>query len=527
MLLGKAQGVQAARAEKFKKSGAQAKLTSHANHDGETRAVAMNVDADDGQVVENNFSVSDGLIAEGIKRLSSAADCYSDQLDPAKVSTLIQYIANFLTPESEQARSASAALKPRLVKIATPQTKHTGAAAGDLDSVLPGEEKLRGEVHTLDLTEQDVTIVRDVYVNVYHGKPNTTPEELKILQSKMIYDTLRWNKQPHEKAERIMAKKMAELKSDVEVWVFLASKFKSIGLTCDGLQQHVASQQEAQIPEQKVVPEERGEYRSRNDSTGVAYKKHVQKVPMIHRTLSNPVHNAQSSRNLATKSKKDPFADIGGLQEELDLVKMAFFQPDSWYPDDFKRPSGLLMYGPPGNGKTLLALCFKEYLSSHLKKDFDFQVINGSEYMTKYVGGAEEKIKEIFDNAEAREKRGEGGTVLFIDEIDALAPSRDGVGVTEVERRPVSVLLTQMDGFKTKGQESKVFLIAATNRRDAMDPALLRPGRFDYHIEIPNRKRRRGRGGRVAFCLILCCMTFCLRCTDGLSSCSPKRSRSP
>ena len=104
----------------------------------------------------------------------------------------------------------------------------------------------------------------------------------------------------------------------------------------------------------------------------------------------------------------DAFASIGGLQQELNKITMAFFDDDS-----DERPSGLLMYGPPGNGKTLLAQCFKEYLSSHLKKDFDFQVINGSEYMTKYVGEAEKKIKEIFDNAEARE----GGTVLFIDEI--------------------------------------------------------------------------------------------------------------
>jgi hypothetical protein len=251
-----------------------------------------------------------------------------------------------------------------------------------------------------------------------------------------------------------------------------------------------------QIEDGQVITKLVGNAQASSGSSGISgwfSKKWADRNKKTARNVNAPTgpQGQQTDAALLSESsvpqdpQVDAFASIGGLQQELNKITMAFFDDDS-----DERPSGLLMYGPPGNGKTLLAQCFKEYLSSHLKKDFDFQVINGSEYMTKYVGEAEKKIKEIFDNAEARE----GGTVLFIDEIDALAPNRDGAGITAVERRPVSVLLTQMDGFKTKGQANKVILIAATNRKDALDPALLRPGRFDSHIEISNRKRRRGRG---------------------------------
>jgi transitional endoplasmic reticulum ATPase len=185
-----------------------------------------------------------------------------------------------------------------------------------------------------------------------------------------------------------------------------------------------------------------------------------------------------------------PFDKLGGLEEELKLIQTMFLKPASFFPEGFKRPSGLLLYGPPGNGKTLMAQCLAQALHLETGQAWDFKVINGSEYMTKYVGEAEKKIKEVFDNAD---KKKEGGTVLFIDEIDSLAPSRDGANVTEVERRPVSVLLTNMDGFHSKGASRQMIIIAATNRREALDPALLRPGRFDYHVEIPNPKDAKAR----------------------------------
>ncbi len=140
----------------------------------------------------------------------------------------------------------------------------------------------------------------------------------------------------------------------------------------------------------------------------------------------------------------------------------------------------MLLYGPPGTGKTLLAKAVANEANAH------FIAINGPEIMSKFYGESEERLRDIFKEAEENAPP----SIIFIDEIDAIAPKREEV-VGEVEKRVVSQLLTLMDGLKSRG---KVIVIAATNRPDALDPALRRPGgRFDREIEVgvPDKKGRK------------------------------------
>ena len=132
-------------------------------------------------------------------------------------------------------------------------------------------------------------------------------------------------------------------------------------------------------------------------------------------------------------------------------------------------PKGVLLYGPPGTGKTLIAKAVAGETNAH------FISLSGPEIMGKHYGESEEKIREIFTQAEENSP-----SIIFIDEIDSIAPKRDEVS-GELEKRIVSQLLTLMDGMKSRG---KVIVIAATNRPDSIDPALRRPGRFDREIEI-------------------------------------------
>ena len=152
------------------------------------------------------------------------------------------------------------------------------------------------------------------------------------------------------------------------------------------------------------------------------------------------------------------------------------------HPELFKRlgveaPKGVLLHGPPGTGKTLLAKAVANETNS------TFYTIGGPEIMSKYYGESEEKLRSIFEQAEKN-----APSIIFIDEVDSIAPKRDEVS-GEVERRIVAQLLSLMDGMTSRG---KVVVIAATNRVNAIDPALRRPGRFDREIEIgvPNRDGR-------------------------------------
>ncbi len=175
------------------------------------------------------------------------------------------------------------------------------------------------------------------------------------------------------------------------------------------------------------------------------------------------------------------YEDIGGLGRELQLVREMIELPLR-HPEIFERlgiqpPKGVLLYGPPGTGKTLIAKAVANEVDAH------FITLSGPEIMSKYYGESEKGLREKFEEAEQNSP-----AIIFIDEIDAIAPKRAEVQ-GEVERRVVAQLLALMDGLKGRGQ---VIVIAATNLPDSIDPALRRGGRFDREIEIgiPDKKGR-------------------------------------
>jgi len=175
------------------------------------------------------------------------------------------------------------------------------------------------------------------------------------------------------------------------------------------------------------------------------------------------------------------YEDIGGLRDEIQKVREMIELPLR-HPELFERlgveaPKGVLLYGPPGTGKTLLAKAVASETNAN------FIHIGGPEIMSKYYGESEQRLREIFKEAEEN-----APSIIFIDEIDSIAPKREEI-TGEVEKRVVSQLLALMDGLKSRG---KVVVIGATNRPNALDPALRRPGRFDREVEIgiPDRQGR-------------------------------------
>ncbi|MEM3594161.1 MAG: CDC48 family AAA ATPase [Candidatus Jordarchaeaceae archaeon] len=175
------------------------------------------------------------------------------------------------------------------------------------------------------------------------------------------------------------------------------------------------------------------------------------------------------------------YDDIGGLKDAITRVREMIELPLK-HPELFQRlgidpPKGVLLHGPPGCGKTLLAKAVAN------ESDAYFISLNGPEIMSKFYGESEAKIREIFEEAEKN-----APAIIFIDELDSIAPKREEV-TGEVERRVVAQLLALMDGLKGRG---KVIVIGATNRVNALDPALRRPGRFDREIEIsvPDKQGR-------------------------------------
>lgn len=167
------------------------------------------------------------------------------------------------------------------------------------------------------------------------------------------------------------------------------------------------------------------------------------------------------------------YEDIGGIKNEVSRLREMIELPLR-HPELFKRlgveaPKGVLLHGPPGTGKTLLAKAVAHETNAN------FYTIGGPEIMSKFYGESEERLREIFKKAEEN-----APAIIFIDEIDSIAPKREEVS-GEVERRVVAQLLSLMDGMSSRG---KVVVIGATNRINAIDPALRRPGRFDREIEI-------------------------------------------
>jgi len=171
--------------------------------------------------------------------------------------------------------------------------------------------------------------------------------------------------------------------------------------------------------------------------------------------------------------------DIGDLEEAKQKIREIVEWPMK-HPELFKHlgiepPKGILLHGPPGTGKTLLAKALANEIGAY------FIAINGPEIMSKYYGESEQRLREIFKEAEEN-----APAIIFIDEIDSIAPRREEV-TGEVEKRVVAQLLTLMDGLKERG---RVIVIGATNRPEAVDPALRRPGRFDREIVIPPPDKR-------------------------------------
>jgi transitional endoplasmic reticulum ATPase len=175
------------------------------------------------------------------------------------------------------------------------------------------------------------------------------------------------------------------------------------------------------------------------------------------------------------------YEDIGGLKDESqkvrEMIELPLRHPEIFEKLGIEAPKGILLYGPPGTGKTLLAKAVANESSAH------FISISGPEIMSKFYGESEARLREIF-----KETKEKAPSIIFIDEIDSIAPKREEV-TGEVERRVVSQLLSLMDGLEARG---KVIVIAATNRQNAIDPALRRPGRFDREIEIkvPDKRGR-------------------------------------
>ncbi len=206
-----------------------------------------------------------------------------------------------------------------------------------------------------------------------------------------------------------------------------------------------------------------------------------------------PSNNVYVTGNTAIEIKEEPvkeqgtfpkvtWEDIGDLEDVKskirEIVELPMKHPEIFQHLGIEPPKGVLLYGPPGVGKTLLARALANEIGAY------FTSINGPEIMSKFYGESEQRLREIFEEAEKN-----APSIVFIDEIDAIAPKREE-STGEVEKRVVAQLLTLMDGIKGRG---KMVIIGATNRPEAVDQALRRPGRFDREIEIrpPDTKGRK------------------------------------
>ena len=186
---------------------------------------------------------------------------------------------------------------------------------------------------------------------------------------------------------------------------------------------------------------------------------------------SKDVLESSSSEDVVT------FSSIGGLKEQIeilrDMVEMPLLRPHLFVRFGMKPPRGVLLYGPPGTGKTLILKAIANEVQAHVL------TVNGPSVISKYQGETESTLRSIF--AEAHEHQ---PSIIFIDEIDALAPKRGGENDSALDvtdGRVVATLLTLMDGMEGSG---RVVVVAATNRPNSIDPALRRPGRFDKELEI-------------------------------------------
>ncbi len=197
--------------------------------------------------------------------------------------------------------------------------------------------------------------------------------------------------------------------------------------------------------------------------------------------FTNVKLSEKPAKQEVAKGPKVAYEDIGGLRDEVDkvreMIELPLRHPELFDKLGVEAPKGVLLHGPPGTGKTLLAKAVASETSAN------FTSISGPEIMSKFYGESEERLREIFKEAAEN-----APSIIFIDEIDSIAPKRDEV-TAETERRIVAQILALMDGLESRG---KVVVIGATNRPNALDPAIRRPGRFDREIEIgiPDKEGR-------------------------------------
>ncbi|XP_041696710.2 ATPase family protein 2 homolog isoform X3 [Coregonus clupeaformis] len=178
----------------------------------------------------------------------------------------------------------------------------------------------------------------------------------------------------------------------------------------------------------------------------------------------------------AAQRSKVTYSMIGGLSSQLNVIRETIELPLK-HPELFSNygitpPRGVLLYGPPGTGKTMIGRAIANEVGAHMT------VINGPEIMSKFYGETEARLRQIFTEASQRQP-----AIIFIDELDALCPKREGAQ-NEVEKRVVASLLTLMDGIGSEGHSGQLLVLGATNRPHALDPALRRPGRFDKELEV-------------------------------------------
>ena len=206
-------------------------------------------------------------------------------------------------------------------------------------------------------------------------------------------------------------------------------------------------------------------------------------IEVAEKPAEEIVSGAGAGREAGADGAPDvTYEDIGGLDDELEQVREMIELPMR-HPELFKRlgidpPKGVLLHGPPGTGKTLIAKAVANEI------DASFHTISGPEIMSKYYGESEEQLRDVFEEATESSP-----AIVFMDELDSIAPKREEAG-GDVERRVVAQLLSLMDGLEERGE---VVVIGATNRVDAIDPALRRGGRFDREIEVgvPDRDGRK------------------------------------
>ena len=203
---------------------------------------------------------------------------------------------------------------------------------------------------------------------------------------------------------------------------------------------------------------------------------------LINPTTALVIGGSKENKNATGNAQRLSYEDVGGLRGQVRRIREMIELPLK-YPEVFERlgidaPKGVLLSGPPGCGKTLIARIIAQ------ETDAQFFTISGPEVVHKFYGESEAHLRKIFEEAGRK-----GPSIIFLDEIDSIAPHRDKV-VGDVEKRIVAQLLALMDGLKSRG---KVIVIAATNLPNAIDPALRRPGRFDREISIPipDREGRR------------------------------------